>query len=201
VGLSQANRVSIAVTDQELYDTYRGFAFAVAFRMRRSYRLADEDAEDIASTALAFLLQSRPKIDFSQNGGEPFCKRVILNASLNALKQLRKHGSTISLDEPVDNDDGVGSNLHDLIADERMDTEGDLLAKESRHIAKQYLKQRWHRLTPEYQMLLTRVFGLDGNEPVRSGDLATELDESSKNVRYKINNALKKLRRGSPVKA
>jgi DNA-directed RNA polymerase sigma subunit (sigma70/sigma32) len=85
--------------------------------------------------------------------------------------------------------------LFDLIADERAGTEGDLLAAESHPIAKQYLKQRWHRLTPGYQMLLTRIFGLDGNEPVRSGVLAAELDENSKNVRYKINNALKKLRR------
>jgi hypothetical protein len=79
------------VTDQELYDTYRGFAFAVAFRMRRSYRLPDEDAEDIASTALAFLLQSRPKIDFSQHGGDPFCKRVILKDGADSASQAWLH--------------------------------------------------------------------------------------------------------------
>jgi RNA polymerase sigma factor (sigma-70 family) len=175
------------VTDEELYEKYSGYAHAIAFKMRRSYRLSQEDAEDIASSALAFLLIQRKKVDFTkhENVVDRFCSLVIINAARNALLHVRKHGVTISLDEPIDGEDG--NELHEIIPDDRADTVQALIARD-------YLNKRWHKLKPEYQVLITRRFGLDGAEPQNQAEIAAEIGVTKAAIGKQLKKALAKLR-------
>lgn len=85
-------------------------------------------------------------------------------------------------------DDGEeGNELHDIIPDDRADTIQALIARD-------YLQKRWHKLKPEYQALITRRFGLDGNEPQDLAEIAAEVGLSKQRVGQQIKKALEKLR-------
>lgn len=69
--------VSTCVTGEELYSKNYRYARTIAYRMKRSYRLSQEGAEDITSHSLTVLLSQKSKIDFSQHESALGCSATV----------------------------------------------------------------------------------------------------------------------------
>jgi RNA polymerase primary sigma factor len=102
---------------------------------------------------------------------------------------LYNNGIIKSLSESAgDYDDNI--TLIDTIADTSPTLTDDKLNKSDQKIV---INSLLNRLTPDYRLVITMVFGLNGTEPMRLDDIATKLNISKETVRKYRDKAIKKM--------
>ncbi len=104
---------------------------------------------------------------------------------------LQSSNATLSLDAPVDSTDGEYSILS-TIGDDSMDAPDLALIKDS---LKEEIKLGLSQLSPREREILSKLYGLEGNNPMGIDDLSTEQGITIERIRQVRDHAVRRLRR------
>lgn len=133
-------------------------------------------------------------------GREPTAKEIadqIDGMSAEKVTEIERYAvDTISLETPVGDENDV--NLGDLVRDDHTKTPSQITTSNALH---DQIYQMLGTLTDREAIVLTKRFGLDGNEPMTLEEVGEELNVTRERVRQIEKKALTKLKHPTKSKA
>lgn len=171
------------MTTEEFLRQWNKHMLTVAKAMKRTYKLSNEDVEDIVQDVTIRLLKLTPE---QQERGGAWIRTVINNASRDALDRIiRATRNTYSIDEPL-NDDSTGTYKDSFVApqDDEHDTRQKLL------IGK--LLSSCDRFA---QHLIKLRLGFDGKDPMSYEDIAALFNTTPDKIQEVIENGYASIKR------
>lgn len=114
----------------------------------------------------------------------------ISTKKLNMLRRASQH--TLSLDQPVGNDESSTTSLTDLVQDSNAADPSIELESQNMH---ELVKHSMEILNERELRILGLRFGLDGNKPLTLAEIGEEFGVTRERIRQLQNGALQKLRK------
>ena len=169
------------MTNEELIAQYEAFVWHTARKMQRSYRLSQEDTQDIGARALLGLVAMPPDVrEFPW-----YVMQAIVNQCINELKTIRKHRvvefvPTFSVEYDEDKEDLP-------IPDTRVDVERDVLHRD-------VIDRCLSILTPEESRIFAMYLGRDGHTAMTQAEIAAVLGKTSGRIGQIMKQATTRMR-------
>jgi RNA polymerase sigma factor (sigma-70 family) len=167
--------------DNQLFKKYEKLVWHVAWKMKRSYGLDDEDVEDIAQAAFLRLIALPPA---KRKYPAAYHRTVINNACRTELDRIRKHRDNIlSYDVPCNAIETFGDGFEDPAP-----------PLENEVINRLMVDRCLDRLEERGKQIVSLTSGLDGNDPLSPALAARRIGITKHEVELGLETSLNLMR-------